>query len=311
MKRLDLIFSVEGQRCATWLYLPQGQHKAPVIVMAHGLGGVRTMRLDAYAERFQKAGYACLVFDYRHFGDSEGQPRQLLDIQKQQRDWVAAIAYARSRPEVDGKRVVVWGSSFSGGHALYLGATQPNLAAILAQCPFTDGWASSMATNPISSLRVMPRAIADTVMGWIGGQPIMIPCSARPFGLGLMTASDCQEGMHALVPAQSTFRNEVAARFALQIIGYRPGKLAKKVPCPAFVAICSEDTVAPSQTALKQVQQAPCAEIKVYQVGHFDIYLGRAFEQVIADQIDFLNRHVGILGNTGDPTAHHPSETST
>lgn len=250
------------------------------------------MRLDAYAERFQKAGYACLVFDYRHFGDSEGQPRQLLDIGKQQQDWVAAIAYARSRPEVDGRRVVVWGSSFSGGHALYLGATQPNLAAILAQCPFTDGLASSMATNPISSMRVMPLAIADTFKAWFGGQPIMVPCSAPPFGVGLMTAADCQGGMDALVPAQSTFRNEVAARFALQIITYRPGKLAPKVPCPAFIAICEKDTVAPSRTALKQVRQAPLAEVKVYQEGHFDIYIGQAFERVIADQINFLHRHV-------------------
>lgn len=294
MTRLDVAFSVEGQTCAAWLYPAAGQQPAPVIVMAHGLGGVRSMRLDAYAQRFQQAGYACLVFDYRHFGDSEGQPRQLLDIRKQQQDWIAAIAYARTRPEVDGTRVVVWGSSFSGGHALYLGATQPNLAAILAQCPFTDGFASSMASNPISSLRVMPRAIADTLMGCFGGRPIMVPCSAPPFGLGLMTASDCQRGMSALVPAKSTFRNEVAARFALQIITYRPGKLAKKVRCPAFIAICRKDTVAPSKTALKQVRQAPLAEVKVYQEGHFDIYVGQAFERVIADQINFLRRHVAI-----------------
>ena len=51
-----------------------------MIVMAHGLGGTRRMRLTAFAERFVAEGYACLVFDYRYFGDSEGQPRQLLDI---------------------------------------------------------------------------------------------------------------------------------------------------------------------------------------------------------------------------------------
>ena len=47
-------------------------------VMAHGLGGVRQMRLDAFAERFSSAGYRCLVFDYRHFGAGAGEPRQLL-----------------------------------------------------------------------------------------------------------------------------------------------------------------------------------------------------------------------------------------
>lgn len=294
MKRLDVQFTVQGLACAAWLYLPDGTRPAPVIVMAHGLGGVRTMRLDAYAERFQAVGYACLVFDYRHFGDSEGTPRQLLDIRKQQQDWAAAIAYACTRPEVDAQRVVVWGSSFSGGHAIYLGATQPGLAAILAQCPFTDGVASATVTNPISSLRVMPRALADVLMACVGGPPVMVPCAAPRFGTGLMTAGDCLHGMRALVPPGAPFRNEVAARFALQIMGYRPGKLAAKVPCPAFFAICRHDTVAPSGAALKQVRQAPRGEVKVYDRGHFDIYLGEAFEQVVSDQLAFLRRAVPV-----------------
>lgn len=294
MKRLDIHFPVEGQACAAWLYLPDSAAPAPVIVMAHGLGGVRTMRLDAYAERFQAAGYACLVFDYRHFGDSEGTPRQLLDIRKQQQDWAAAIAFARSRPEVDGRRVVVWGSSFSGGHAIYLGATQPGLAAILAQCPFTDGVASAMVTNPISSLRVMPRALADVLMACVGGPPVMVACAAPRFGTGLMTAADCLSSVQSLVAPGTVLRNEVAARVAFQIMGYRPGKLAAKVPCPAFFAICRHDTVAPSGAALKQVQQAPKGEVKVYDRGHFDIYLGEAFEQVVGDQLAFLRRAVPV-----------------
>jgi pimeloyl-ACP methyl ester carboxylesterase len=298
MRRLDVHFPVEGLACAAWLYLPDSAAPAPVIVMAHGLGGVRTMRLDAYAARFQAAGYACLVFDYRHFGDSEGTPRQLLSIRKQQQDWAAAIAYARMRPEVDGRRVVVWGSSFSGGHAIHLGATQPGLAAILAQCPFTDGVASAMATSPISSLRVMPRALADVLMACVGGPPVMVPCAAPRFGTGLMTAADCLGGMQALVPPGAPFRNEVAARFVFQIMGYRPGELAAKVPCPAFFALCRHDTVAPCGVAWKQVRQAPRAEVKVYDAGHFDIYRGEAFEQVVGDQLAFLRRTVPAIPTT-------------
>ena len=81
----------------------------PIIVMAHGLGGTRRMRLTAFAERFVAEGYACLVFDYRYFGDSEGQPRQLLDIKSQLEDWKAAVAYARSLDKIDPNRVVIWG----------------------------------------------------------------------------------------------------------------------------------------------------------------------------------------------------------
>ena len=115
--RLDVRFPSGRQSCAAWLYLPGGKRPAPVIVMGHGLGGVRQMRLDAFAERFVAAGYACLVFDYRHFGASEGAPRQLLDIGRQEADWTSAIAYARSRPELDPQRVVLWGTSFGGGQS--------------------------------------------------------------------------------------------------------------------------------------------------------------------------------------------------
>src|SRR5689334_9123281 len=96
-QRLNVEFESgrQGEHCRAWLYEPEGKGPFPVIVMAHGLGGVKEMRLDAFAERFSMAGYACLVFDYRHFGTSDGHPRQLLDISRQLEDWSCAIAFAR------------------------------------------------------------------------------------------------------------------------------------------------------------------------------------------------------------------------
>ena len=102
MTRRDTAFDSQGVRCAAWLYLTdEGAGPHPCVVMAHGFSGVRD-QLDAYAERFAAARLACLVFDYRHFGDSDGQKRQLLDIGRQLDDWRAAIAFARSLEELDG-----------------------------------------------------------------------------------------------------------------------------------------------------------------------------------------------------------------
>jgi fermentation-respiration switch protein FrsA (DUF1100 family) len=81
--------------------------------------GARDQRLDAFAERFARAGLAALVFDYRHFGDSQGEPRQLLDIGRQLADWRAAIGYARTVDGIDPARIALWGSSFSGGHDVH------------------------------------------------------------------------------------------------------------------------------------------------------------------------------------------------
>lgn len=142
--RKDVEYTAGKQLCRAWLYLPQSGAPAPIVIMGHGLGGTREMRLDAFAERFCDAGYACLVFDYRHFGASEGQPRQLLDIDLQLEDWTAAVKFARALPTVDTSRVILWGTSFGGGHALVTAARDRNISAVISQCPFTDGMRPSL-----------------------------------------------------------------------------------------------------------------------------------------------------------------------
>lgn len=292
-QRQDVDFLSQGLRCAAWLYQPECDKPASILVMAHGLGAVRGMRLDAFAQRFAEAGYAVLLFDYRHFGDSAGEPRQLLDIKKQQQDWAAAIDYAQQLPQVDGSKIILWGSSFSGGHVMYM-AARHDVAAVISQCPFTDGLASAAVTDPISSLKVTPLAIADQVLAWAGKkQPIYVKSSGRPHQAALMTAPDCMDGYLKLVPeTAAAFKNHVAARFALNIMGYRPGTSAKNIKVPFLVCICQNDTVAPAKAAIYHAKKAPQAELKIYpNYGHFDIYVDDAFEHVVADQLAFLQRH--------------------
>ena len=123
--RHDVSFTSGEDICAAWLYLPIGVTAPPVVILGHGLGATREMRLDAFAERFAQAGIAALVFTYRHFGDSGGTPRQLLSIKRQLADWDAAIAWVKNRRDVDGARIAVWGSSFGGGHAIAVAARHP------------------------------------------------------------------------------------------------------------------------------------------------------------------------------------------
>ncbi len=119
--------------------------------------------LDAYAERFAAAGWSVLVFDYRHLGASGGEPRQILDIGRQRADWHAALAFARTLPEVDVNRIALWGSSFGGGHVLRVASEDTRIAAIVAQCPFTDGPASLRArirTGPLSVVALTVQAFS-------------------------------------------------------------------------------------------------------------------------------------------------------
>jgi dienelactone hydrolase len=293
--RDDVRFPSGDDRINAWLYRPSSDAAvapAPLLVMAHGLGAVRTMRLDAYAERFSAAGYACLVFDYRNFGDSEGQPRQLLDIGLQLADWSAAVAYARTLEGIDHNRIGLWGTSFGGGHVITTAARVPGIKAAVAQCPFTDGVASARTLSPLISARLALLAGRDLVAARLGRVPVTVPAAGKPGEVALMNAPDAYPGYLRLMPEGQTVPNEVAARFGLRIITYRPGRLTAKIPCPILFCVCEADSVAPAVPTLRYAAKAPRGEVRMYPEGHFDIYVGDAFERVVADQLAFLDRHL-------------------
>lgn len=293
MTRLDIEFPAGESRCAAWLYLPDAATAPPVIVMAHGLGATRDMGLEAFAQRFVAAGYACLVFDYRHFGDSGGEPRQLLSIRRQRADWRAAIACARQRAEIDARRLVLWGTSFAGGHAIVTGAGDSSVAAVIAQCPFTDGPASLLKMAPPAVLTLSVLALADLAGALAGRPPRLVVTAGRPGETALMTAPDVVPGYLGLVPPGSPFRNAVAARIALAVPFDAPGRHLRDLRCPTLLCICDRDSVAPAAATLRHAARAGTnVEVRRYPAGHFDIYAGEWFERVVAEQIAFLHRHV-------------------
>jgi dienelactone hydrolase len=291
--REDIKFDSSDSFCAGWLYRPTGVESPPVIVLCHGLGAVREMKLDAYAERFVAEGYAVLAFTYRHFGDSGGEPRQLLNIGKELDDIAAALAYVRSLDGVDTRRVALWGSSFGGGNVMEAGARDGGLTCIVAQCPFTDGTASGLTLGLVSTAKMTGLAVADKVVSLLGRGPVYAHLSGSRGDGAMMTAHDVVQGYNAIQPDDVEVDNRVAACVSIDILMYRPGKSLAKLTCPTLVCICEKDTVAPAKAAKKFVAAAgPNVESKTYDYGHFDIYLDEAFEEVIADQIDFFAEHL-------------------
>jgi len=300
--RRDLHFQSGDARCHAWLYLPESPSPEaaapPVLVMAHGLGAVKTLRLGAFAERFQAAGYACLVFDYRYFGDSQGQPRELLSIARQREDWQAALRFVRSLPEVDSSRVVLWGTSFGGGHVIATAAVDHDVVAAITQCPFTDGVASVRQIEPRESTRLILAGVKDRLAQLAARKPVRVKVAARPGELGLMSDAESVNTVLALLEAsgltEAEYRNEVPARIALEIAFDAPGRKAGQIQCPILFCVCDTDTVAPAEATLRHAAKAPRGEIRRYPVGHFDIYMGEQFERVVADQLAFLRTHVPV-----------------
>ena len=291
MKRTDIDFPSGGVSCRGWLYDPDRGRPSPCIVMAHGLGGVKELRLDAYAERFAAAGYAVLVFDYRHFGSSDGEPRRVIDVRRQHADWRAAIAFARSLATVDAARVVLWGSSLSGGHVLRLASEDPSLAAAISQVPHVSAWAAMRAGRSGATGRLMRLALLDRLGAMLGRPPRYVAAAGEPGDVALMTAPEAQE-YRDLVPPGFAFNPTIAARSVLSLMLYSPGRRAHRIQVPVLMQVALRDQTTPPEPAVAAAARIPRCELRTYPMGHFTPYLGDAFEQFVADQLAFLRRHV-------------------
>jgi pimeloyl-ACP methyl ester carboxylesterase len=298
MQRSDVSFASHGTTCRAWLYAPavasDGSGARPCVVMAHGFGATRDASLAPYAERFAAAGMYVLLFDYRHFGASDGEPRQLVSVRRQLQDYAAAVEFARTLQGVDPKRIAAWGTSFAGGHAVVTAATVPGIAAAVCQCPMMDGLAAVANILEYAGvgqlLRLTGHGLWDLAVAPFG-RAHYIPTVGQPGSLAVMSSEDADAGYRALAPPG--FRFEVAARIALFAALYRPVSYAARVRCPVLVQICEHDSVAPAAASERLVAGLGAfAEPRRYPIGHFEPYFGAPFERSVSDQLGFLQRHL-------------------
>lgn len=264
----------------------------PCVVMAHGLGATQDCGLFEFAAALAGAGTDVVTFDYRHFAESSGQPRQLIALGRQVADYHAVIDYARRLGEVDAARIVAWGVSLSGGHVIRVAADDPNLAGVISLTPAADGLpvATHMlrTLGPRYVLRVMARGARDVAAKVLGRPPVLIPVVAAPGEVAGLSTEGAVEGMFRI--AGPTWRNEFAARLVMVMGGYRPVASAKRVACPVLVQIGDQDRTAPPAAATVAATRMR-ATVHHYPCDHFDVHPGAGWhERVVKDQIAFLQR---------------------
>ncbi len=292
--RKDVTFQVKGTKISAWLYLPDDlSTPVPCIVMSHGFGGTKDMLLERYAIRYLEAGCATLTFDYRHFGESEGEPRQLMLISLQLEDFRAAIEYVRGLKEIDPAKIVLWGASASGGYGIVIAAKEKNITGVVSVCPGLDHQASEeMFRKRLGighMLRLFVHGQRDMMRHRLGLSPHTIPIVGKPGTMAFLPISDAYEGYSKFV--SENFINEVCARVVLRSHGFNPVKHIQNVHCPVLIQICDHDVLAPiSPKTEKELQKY--AEVKRYPIGHFDIYVGDNFEKAVNDQLEFFKKHL-------------------
>ncbi len=259
--------------------------------MANGFGGTKDTGLLNFAEPFSQAGFDTFIFDYRGFGDSGGFPRQNVSYKNQREDYHAAIATVRSMPSIDKNRIALWGTSYSGGHVLVVAAQDQKISTIVSMNPATDGLAALKQVYQYGGLKQLTMAIGhgikDLIHSLAQRPPHLIPIVGQPGTAAMISSPSSEESYTAI--AGPTWRNEVCARAALEVVRNRPITFANQILCPLLVQVGSNDQVAPPDAARKSANLASGqVELLEYPIDHFDFYSGSWQKKIFEDQLHFL-----------------------
>ena len=294
----EITFDSHGTRCAAWHLTGRssalaGERGRPCVVMGHGFGATRDAGLLLFAERFAAAGADVLVFDYRGYGTSDGDRRQDVDHRRHRQDYHAAIAHARSLPGVDRERIVLWGSSYSGGHVVPVAAADGQVVAVISQGAAMDGRAALLEIARYAGigqlLKLTAHALRDLAGALARRPPHLIDVVGPPGSLAAITAEGAETGYRAIMGP--TFRNEMCARGALRIPLNRPVTAAAKLRAPILVVVAEQDNIAPPAAVRKVAEKAGAGSVTFeLPCGHFDIYGGEMFERSVTAQVGFLEK---------------------
>ena len=277
----------DGTRMAGDLWLPDGFGEGgdwPAILLTHGWGGTRDHLNSTYAPKFAEAGFVVLTFDYRGWADSDSrlviigeQPepdangevtvraraiREVVDPKDQFRDITSALDYLSGEPGVARDRIGIWGTSYSGGHVIHVGARDDRIAAIVSQVGYqgVGGW------NPEARRHARQRAI-DKARGKIDPIP---------------------QGVDQIPNLKGT--PDLA-----KMLDHRPIDWAGQIKVPTLIIDVTEeelfDHTANGRAAYDIIRHNAAAEYKTYPGQHYSIY-GRHLAAASSAALVWFQKHL-------------------
>jgi fermentation-respiration switch protein FrsA (DUF1100 family) len=293
--KLDVTIPAEGGiELGAWLFLPEGDGIRPAITMAHGFGGTKEHGLERFALAFAAAGFVVLVHDHRNFGTSGGDLRGDIDPWQQIADWRRAISYLESRPEVDATRIGLWGTSYAGGHALVLGATDRRLRWVVAQVPTISGYEQGLRRVSPDATPALEHAFNEDERGCLRGElprreavvsgDLSVPAAYR--------SPDAIDFYLQPVP-EGLWKNEVTLRSTRAARMYEPGIWVSRVsPTPLLMIVARDDKLTIADLALAAYERAlEPKRLALIPGGHFDPYLDQ-FPLAEAAATEWFREHL-------------------
>jgi uncharacterized protein len=283
--RHDVSFDADGVTLRGWLLLPDGaKTRLPGIVVSHGFSALKEH--DVHAKPFADAGFAVLLYDHRNLGASDGEPRQEIDPWRQILDMRHAITFLRGRAEVDPERIALWGTSYSGGHVLVVGAMDRRVKCVVAQAFTVDGYVAlrrRLGDEGYAELR--KKIDADYEARFRGAPPEFIAV-AQP---GTVSFEHLHHG-----EAGKLYPNKVTLRSRDLHMGYVLGAFVSRIaPTPLLMIVPDSDTTTPTDLQLEAFATAgePKKLIVLKDCEHYGVYRERR-EETTRAAVDWFRQYL-------------------
>lgn len=311
--RTTIGFPCSGVRCEAWVYLPKRSDgaKPPLVLVAHGLGGQRDTGLHKYSSYFADAGLAVFTFDYRGFGGSDGEPRHWVSPRRHLQDWEAAFAYVTGDASgdgdpvqeklldaVDSSRIILWGTSFAGGHALVMASRLGHrIKGVVAQVPHLNATAATRASiaarGPLLSLRMLLLGLKDAARHALGLPPLYVPLAGPKGSLALMQLEE--EDMKHYMASRPTlpqggWRNMGCARLSAELFlqKYSPIKFIPQIEVPLLMVASTTDQLCPFDQVKAGVSAARKGSLITRDVTHFQLTSPAELPSLMKEQVSWV-----------------------
>lgn len=284
-------FYSEGCRMAADLYLPDPAAQAqrlPAVILCHGFSGIRTILLPPYAEELARAGFAALLFDYRGFGDSEGERGRLVPAE-QRVDIRNAITFMQSREEVDPQRIGLWGTSFGGANAICTAAVDRRVKCLSVQITFGSG--ERMVGAGMND-EEKQKLLATIDKAWqravVRNKPVMLAMEQ------ILTDEDSKAFYAKTVAEYPEFRTKLPLTTIRESLEYCPEESLDRVNVPSMFIGATDDIVCPvaEMHALHAKAHDPKDLLIIKGARHYDVYEGEFFKQSCGAAVKWFKKYL-------------------
>jgi uncharacterized protein len=300
--RKDIAFTSGGLTIRGWFYEPpadpskSGAGKAPAIVMSHGFSAVKEQGIAGFAEAFNAAGFAVVLIDYRHLGSSDGAERGRIIPQEQHDDLRAALGWIAAQPGVDPDRIGLWGTSYSGGHALFVGAYDPRVKVVVAQAPALDVTRSLIMMAGRGGFDAYLGLLAADHAARNAGQPsARIAVVTPPEKPSVLGSPDSYAWFTSFGDRAPTWEPMTTLESLSRMAEYNPASVIDLIaPKPLLLLAATADSLIPIEQARAAMARAgePKKFIEI-DCGHYDFYEGRPqYHRAVEEATNWFSKHL-------------------